>query len=279
MSSPTSRSVRPVRWTVLAPALLALHASVAVAQQPDSSAGPLVSRRALGTFAGFVAAGAALYPLDRRLERAFRAPGVQRSLAARDAAAGFNLVGDPGVIAAGVVMLGTGWVARRPSLARAGLHATEAIVLGGSATALLKIAAGRQRPLLEPGDHDDFALGRGRSEGRASFPSGHTTAAFAFASAVSADVRASQWRRSHPRAAAATGAALFGGAALVGAARMFDDKHWASDVAVGAGVGTLAGDVVSAYARAHPRSRLERLVGRVAVVPSARGLALGVATR
>ena len=108
----------------------------------------------------------------------------------------------------------------------------------------------------------------------------HTTAAFAFASAVNADVRASRWRRSHPRAAAAAGAALFGGAALVGAARMFDDKHWASDVAVGAGVGTLAGDVVAAYARAHPRSRLERLVGRVAVMPAAgRGLALGDATR
>jgi membrane-associated phospholipid phosphatase len=241
--------------------LVALGAGALPAQQTDSTAAPLVSRRALGTFGGFVVAGAALYPLDTRLERAVRAPAVQHSAVARDAAGAFNRAGDPGALVAGVLMFGAGRLAGRPALARSGLHATEAIVLGGTATAMLKATVGRQRPLVEPGDQDDFAPAHGFRAERASFPSGHTTAAFAFASALSADLRASRWRATHPRAASAVVPLLYGGAALVGAARMFDDKHWASDVAVGAGVGTLAGHVVAAYARAHPHGWLERLAG------------------
>ena len=229
------------RW--LPAALLSIGAGALGAQTPpaDSAAPrtPLVSRHALETFGGFVVAGAALYPLDARLEHAFRSPGLQGNGAARDAAKAFNFAGDPGALAAGVVLLGVGRLTGHTATARSGLHATEAIVLGGSATAAIKLLAGRQRPFVQTGDHDDFA----------------------FASAVSSDVRASRWRVAHPRAAAVVTPLLYGGATLVGAARMYDDKHWASDVALGAGVGTLAGHIVSAYARAHPHGWLERLAG------------------
>ena len=198
----------------------------------------LVTRRDVATFGGFVAAGAAMYPLDVRAERAFRAGDVQRSTVAHDAARAFNFAGSPGVLVASAAMLGAGWLAHRPTLERLGLHATEAIVGGSTVTAAVKFLAGRQRPFVEPGDHDDFALGRGTAEGRSSFPSGHATAAFAFASALSSDLR-----KTHPRAARVLTPMLYGGAALVGAARMYDDKHWASDVVVGAGVGTLAGRI------------------------------------
>ena len=34
---------------------------------------------------------------------------------------------------------------------------------------------------------------------------------------------------------------MFGGASLVGVSRMYHDKHWASDVVLGAAVGTFSG--------------------------------------
>jgi membrane-associated phospholipid phosphatase len=124
---------------------------------------------------------------------------------------------------------------------------------------------------VKPSDRDEFAFARGNAEGRSSFPSGHATVAFAFASAVSSELRAD-----HARAARVMTPLLFGGATLVGAARLFDDKHWASDVAVGAGIGTVAGRVAVAYGRAHPHRRLERLAGALSIAPSAHGPGVGV---
>src|SRR5437016_2629934 len=69
-----------------------------------------------------------------------------------------------------------------------------------------------------------------------SFPSGHTTAAFAAAAAVSSET--SEW---WPRSRWIIGPIVYAGATLVGVSRMYDDKHWASDVAMGAAIGTFAG--------------------------------------
>lgn len=231
----------------------------------------IVGRRDLATFGAFVAAGAALFPVDVRLTRAIRRPGVQRDRVARDAARAFNAAGDPGALVASLATFGVGRLAGSPATARLGLHATEAVVLGGTTTAVLKLLAGRQRPYVDERDADDFVPGRGFGEGRASFPSGHVTVAFALASSVAADLRPA-----HPRAARIAAPLLYGGATLVGGARMFDAKHWASDVAIGAGVGTLAGRAVVGYARAHPHGALERLAGRVAVAPAPVGGALGI---
>jgi membrane-associated phospholipid phosphatase len=52
---------------------------------------------------------------------------------------------------------------------------------------------------------------------------------------------------------------------------VFDAKHWPSDVAVGAGIGTLAGRAAVAYGRAHPHGWPERMVGAVAVAPTTGG--------
>ena len=72
------------------------------------------------------------------------------------------------------------------------------------------------------------------------------------------------------------GSMLYAGAGLVGLARMYDDKHWASDVVLGAGIGTLAGVETVAFSRVHAHNRVERMLGAVTVVPSARGLTFAV---
>ncbi|MBV9881011.1 MAG: phosphatase PAP2 family protein [Gemmatirosa sp.] len=251
-----------VRAALAAVVLLAAPATARRAEaQRDTATAPttapttaLVTTRDRITFAALVGAGAAVSPLDARIERGARGTGPQGSDALHTMARTFNAAGDPGALAASLVLFGAGRLAGSAATARLGLHAGTAIVLGGSATALVKLIAGRQRPNVLSGDADDFAPGHGYHAGRSSFPSGHTTAAFAFASAVATDVRAT-----HPHAARVATPLLYGAATLVGAARVYDDKHWASDVAVGAAVGTLAGRVTTAYARRHPHGWLERL--------------------
>ena len=51
-------------------------------------------------------------------------------------------------------------------------------------------------------------------------------------------------------------------ASLVGAARIYEDRHWASDVIAGAAVGTIVSRVVVRYVRAHPRNAIDRALLR-----------------
>ena len=213
-------------------------------------------------------ATAATMPFDVRLAEEMRDGAPQRNGALRSTAKAFDAVGDPGVLIASVVMYGAGRAAHAPRLQQIGLHATEAVVIAGATTSLLKVAAGRQRPYVLAGDADDFTPLR-TGAGHTSFPSGHTTVAFAFASAVTAELGTGS-----SRAAWIGGPLLYGGAALVGMARMYDDKHWASDIVLGAGIGTLAGIETVAFARVHPANRIERTLGSLTIVPGSRGVML-----
>ena len=212
----------------------------------------------------------ATMPFDLTLADAMRGRSVQGSAPLRSTARAFDAAGDPGVLIASALMYGVGRAARAPRLQRIGLHAGEAVVVAGATTTLLKAVAGRQRPFIEAGDADDYTPFR-VSGGHTSFPSGHTTVAFAFASAVTAELAAG-----NSRAAWVAGPLLYGGATLVGMARMYDDKHWASDVVLGAGIGTLAGVESVAFSRAHPHNRVERMLGSVTIAPTAHGAAVAM---
>ncbi|MEZ5196940.1 MAG: phosphatase PAP2 family protein [Bacteroidales bacterium] len=68
-----------------------------------------------------------------------------------------------------------------------------------------------------------------------SFPSGHTTTAFAIASVLAQGYKDKLW----------IGLTSYSVATLVGLSRINDGKHWASDVVVGAALGTFIGTVLS----------------------------------
>jgi membrane-associated phospholipid phosphatase len=183
-----------------------------------------------------LAVTAATLPLDQSLRDAMQRRGVQRSRAAGQGADVFNAWGSPGVFVASGALWAAGAARHDTTLLRVGKTSLLGIVVASGVTAAGKYTFGRARPYLSPNEPFDMRAFRGGEDGYTSFPSGHTTAAFAFASATSAVLR--DRRTPHRRAITV---ALYSAAALTGAARMYRDRHWASDVVAGASVGTIGG--------------------------------------
>ncbi len=193
-------------------------------------------------------------PMDRDGQRFMQRRWMQDSPLLSHTADLFNAYGSPGVFVGSVALYAAGWTAGRPDVARLGMRAGEAIILSGIVTGGIKGFVGRARPYASPGKPGDFRLMSGVTDGaRQSFPSGHATAVFAFASAMDHELRLS-----HPDAARWAGPALYAAAALTGYARMHADKHWASDVVMGAGIGVVSGRVIARYHADRPGSWLDR---------------------
>ncbi len=207
----------------------------------------------------FTLVAAAVLPADRAMQRVMQRDWVQQSSPFSHAADAFNAYGSPGVFAGSAVFYAAGWATGQPTVARLGLRTAEAIMLSGVLTGGLKGIAGRARPYASPGRPGDWRLFSGTSDGaRQSFPSGHTTAVFAFATAMDRELRLT-----HPGTARWAGPALYGAAALTGLARMHSDNHWASDVMMGAGVGLVSGLVVARFHADRPRHWIDlRLLPR-----------------
>lgn len=217
----------------------------------------LTTRVAIST----AVAAVALLPLDGFISaRAQEFRGVGGS-PGEHIASTFNWIGGPGMVIAPIGLLTVGWATHHDEMVRLGTRTAEAVVLGSSVTGILKGVTGRTRPVLGSRDADDFRFRRGFGRGEsASFPSGHTTAAFAFATALTTETA-----RLHPRLAWGVGAASYTLATGVGVARVYTHHHWASDVALGAGIGTLAGFAVD---RLSHRVRSDATQGPNMLIPS-----------
>ena len=176
-----------------------------------------------------------------------------------------RLTAAPGALVIGTSMYATGRLVKNDRLSQLGLHGTEALVVGELVGGVLKGAFGRQRPYVKPRDSRSFQFGRGFAGGDQyrSFPSGHTVAAFAAAAAVSSET-ADWW----PNTRWVIGPALFTGAALTGISRMYDNRHWASDVIIGAGIGTFAGLKVVRFNRSNRGNRADRFFLGGSLIPT-----------
>jgi membrane-associated phospholipid phosphatase len=165
--------------------------------------------------------------------------GSHRSKQSEDFARIVTPFGSWAGIGVSIVALSGGLISRNRSLLDTGRDAVEAEILAaGIATPALKYAVGRVRP-SDDSDADEFRP----FSGNQSFPSGHTTEAFAVASVLSA--RANGW---------AVPVVSYTLASCVAYARVHDRAHWASDAIAGGLVGTLIGRTI---ARRHEREEAQ----------------------
>ena len=170
-----------------------------------------------------------------------------------------TMIGDPllhiGIAAA---VYGGGILANSPRWKETGEMLGEAIILADATTVVLKESFGRARPFVN-GDKGSFKSAQFTSD-YDSLPSMHTSSSFAMASVMAAKSESM-----------ATKAAYYSAATFVGFSRLYQDKHWASDVVLGAAIGELCGRIVIATHQKKERSK-------VALVPlvstNSAGLAL-----
>ena len=244
-----------------------LAAASAGAQVQDTIAGksPLFTGRDAVILGGFALGTVAVAPLDVHLAHLLRQPSAQENRILGRSANTFELLGVPGTLVIGVGLYIIGRVDGQRRVQDLGLHGTEAVLLSTATSYAIKLLAGRARPHLGTDRPHNFQLARGFSgDEYQSFPSGHTTAAFAFASTLSRETQ--MW---WPESRWSVGILAYGGATLVGMSRMYNNMHWASDVLGGAAIGTLLGLKVVKYHHSHPGNRIDRalLKGQLSPAP------------
>jgi membrane-associated phospholipid phosphatase len=249
--------VRRVMIAAAAAGLLGGSVPARAQTQPaadSSSTGPtLFEGRDLYWAAGFAAATVAVAPLDRQLARTLQRQSFQANRILSKGSVGARLLGSPGAEVLGGLVYGAGRITGNRDMAKVGLHTAEAVFIGDMITGGVKMLAGRKRPYLSPDNPYNFQLFRGfKGDSVRSFPSGHTTSAFAAAAAATAEA-GYQWKAGKPF----IGPVLFGAAGIVGLSRMYNNAHWASDVAVGAAIGTFVGWKVTRYAHDHPTNSVD----------------------
>ena len=231
---------------------------------------PLFTRDDAYLGAAIIAGTVALAPFDKRITGELREATTQNHPFVHHIATDVRLVTFPGSLIIGGSLYAIGRLGHWDKVADLGLHGSEAIGLGSVLNDVLKGIAGRARPYAVADTNPrDFQIFRGFKKGSAysSFPSGHTLAAFAAAAAVTNE--SGRW---WPGMQWYVGPVLYTGAAAVGLERLYDNKHWASDVIMGAGIGIFAGNKVVRYAhRTAPGNWIDRIFLRSSVVPNGNG--------
>jgi membrane-associated phospholipid phosphatase len=243
------------------PALPIVASGQIVLSKPDSALPQkhkhLFNHRDAVIAAGMAVTMFALFPVDKRLAAELRDSATQANRFFSHASKGVELIASPGAYFIGGGLFVLGRFGNMPRVADLGWHGTEAVLIGEGIGYVLKGTMGRSRPFVSDGKiSEDFDLGRGfKDPAWRSFPSGHSTTAFAAAAAVT-DEATIWW----PRSTWLIGPAMYGGATLVGLSRMYHNKHWASDVALGALIGTFSGKKVVLASHDNPNNFLDRIL-------------------
>jgi membrane-associated phospholipid phosphatase len=138
-----------------------------------------------------------------------------------------------------------GFVFKNEKMKTTTLLATQSYITGALMESVLKTITGRQRPYYtdstkiqaEPTFHGPFYKAPRASNGKktnSSFPSGHTTVAFAAATVYAMEYKDKPL----------VPIIAYSAATLIGISRLTENKHWATDVLTGAALGYLTGRLV-----------------------------------
>ncbi len=143
-----------------------------------------------------------------------------------------------------------GLIFKKPKMINTTLLATQAYITGAALEGVVKFLSGRTRPSAyapneeaEPKFGGPFSKGSKNANGSkqySSFPSGHTTVAFAAATVFAKEYKDKVY----------VPVVAYSAATLIGLSRITENKHWATDVLTGAVIGYMAGkNVVNNYHR------------------------------
>jgi membrane-associated phospholipid phosphatase len=264
------------QWIAMAPLIGATIAAPLAAQQVKDPRDTTHSQKQAPFFiakdaflaAGFFAGTILMIPLDKHIAMNLRDSATQANRFFSKASTGVEAIASPGAYYIGGSMYIIGRLTRQDRLADLGWHGTEAVLFAQGVTGVVKGLAGRGRPFLSQGkDPDDFRAFKGFGSGDwSSFPSGHTSTAFAAAAAVTNET--TRW---WPKSTWIVGPLMYGGATAVGLSRMYHSRHWGSDVVIGAAIGTFSGRKLVEYAHGHPENRVDRFMLRTKVTPGPNG--------
>lgn len=182
------------------------------------------------TFGGVVAGGATLYIFDNQIRNFFQAH--QSSGLEKISQYGFEPIGS-GVYSfpfvAGFYFYGA--ATHNDKMRRVAMAATQAVVISGISVEIIKIFAGRVRPFQSLPANPRLWMGPSLKYN--SFPSGHTIVAFSLATVFASAYKDKPW----------VGILSYGLATGVGLSRLYQDKHWSSDVFIAAALGFAIGKV------------------------------------
>jgi membrane-associated phospholipid phosphatase len=232
----------------LALAALLINAELVVAQATVTSdeprdtthaqtQAPFFTRKDALLGLGFAIGTIAMFPLDKDIAGRLQTREERQGFL-QDVSTGVEVIASPGAYFIGGGLYALGRIGKFDRVADLGWHGTEAVLLAESMAYVVKGLAGRGRPFVSGGrDPDALYFAKGfSSEDYRSFPSGHSTTAFAAASAVT-----NEFARWWPKSTIIVGPLMYTGAAAVGLSRMYHNRHWASVVVMGAAIGSFTG--------------------------------------
>lgn len=146
-----------------------------------------------------------------------------------------TLIGDPFIhLGLAAILYGGAIAADSPKWKETGEMLGEALILADASTFILKEATGRGRPIATNSKADFKPFGFKNNYD--AFPSMHTASSFAMASVLAATSES---------IAAKLG--CYSAATFVALSRIYQNKHWSSDVLFAAAIGELSGRVVTSY--------------------------------
>ncbi len=188
-------------------------------------------KKDIGTFALVLGTGLLLYSVDQDIKQGFRGETPN------EAAKFITSLGNGGTLAglAAVLYVG-GEVSNNDGLRKTALLSFESLLTSGIIVRGMKIIVGRARPQTEEpyNTFDPFSLKSNYN----SFPSGHSAAAFSVAAVI-----ASQSKDANVDFVA------YSLATFIAMSRIYQNKHWASDIFIGSVIGYVVGKKICALNR------------------------------
>ena len=155
---------------------------------------------------------------------------LNRSLTTSDFAKDFfkpgDILGNLGpLLGSALVVYASGRIKDQPKVSHVGMDLIQALAVSGGLTQVIKVATHRERP--DGSSHN-------------SFPSGHASGTFAFATALE---RHLGWKGAVP---------AYTFASYVAISRLPANRHWFSDVVFGSAVGIISGRTVTRHGKEFP---------------------------